>query len=43
MNRNPTPQKSLLTACIRQVNLDALWGQEATTVQANRRTIGQVL
>jgi len=43
MGRNPTPQDGLLSACICQVNLDALWGREATTVQANQRSIGQVL
>jgi hypothetical protein len=40
---NPTPQDSLLSSCIHQVNLDALWGQEAATVQANRQAIRQAL
>jgi hypothetical protein len=43
LGRNPTPQDGLLSACICQVNLDALWGRKATTVDANRRAINQIL
>jgi len=43
MDHNPTPVDSLLNACIPRVDLDALWDREATTVQANKHAIGQVL
>jgi len=43
MQCNPTPQDGLLAMCIRQVNLDALWGHESATVHANTRAIGQLL
>jgi hypothetical protein len=34
MGRNPGKQDKLLQACIRQVNLDALWGRERATIEA---------
>jgi hypothetical protein len=43
LGRNPTPADAVLSACIRQVNLDALWGREAATVEANTRAINQLL
>jgi len=43
MQPNSTLQDELLLACIRQVNLDALWGRESATVEANKRAIGQLL
>jgi len=43
MQSNPTPQDGLITTCIQQVNLDALWGHESATVHANTRAIGQLL
>jgi len=35
--RNPGAQDALLLACIRQANLDALWGREAATVSSTLR------
>jgi len=41
--RNPLPQDRVLMACIRQVNLDALWGRESGTVHATRRSVFQTI
>jgi hypothetical protein len=43
MHRNPSSHDAFLLACIRQANLDALWGRETGTVDANRRSIKQLL
>jgi len=43
LDRNPTIHDSELLACIRQINLDALWGREAATVSASKRAIDQML
>jgi len=37
MGRNPGARDNLLMACIRQANLDALWGREAATVSSTLR------
>jgi hypothetical protein len=37
--RNPGPHNQLLMACIRQINLDALWGRETATVTTNLRAV----
>ncbi len=33
----------MLQACIRQVNLDALWGRETVTVEANHHSVSKLL
>jgi hypothetical protein len=43
MNHNPLPNDTLLLACIRQVNLDALWGREPSTVDSTKRSVNQLL
>ena len=39
LGRNPMEQDWELMACIRQVNLDALWGREVGTVDSTRRSV----
>jgi hypothetical protein len=39
MGRNPGKQDQLLEACIRQVNLVALWGRERATIEATVRAV----
>jgi len=44
--RNPiehSPRDRLLQCCIRRCNLDALWGRERATVDANRRGVHKLL
>jgi hypothetical protein len=41
--RNPTTQDDFLMACIRQVNLDALWGRETATVGSTLRAVQQTI
>jgi hypothetical protein len=42
-NRNPGSGDRLLLACIRQVNLDALWGRESATVSSTFRAARQTI
>jgi hypothetical protein len=41
--RNPTSQDDFLMACIRQVNLDALWGRETAMVGSTLRVARQTI
>jgi hypothetical protein len=41
--RNPGPHDHLLMECIRQINLDALWGRETATVTSNLRAVKQTI
>jgi hypothetical protein len=41
--RNPGPHDELLMECIRQANLDALWGREASTVDSTLRAARQTI
>jgi hypothetical protein len=41
--RNPSEQDAVLMSCIRQVNLDALWGREVATVGSTKRAVDQML
>jgi hypothetical protein len=41
--RNPGEHDGLLLECIRQVNLDALWGRETATVDSTRRAVAQTV
>lgn len=43
MQRNPSSHDAVLLACIRQVNLDALWGRETSTVDSTKRSTNQLL
>jgi hypothetical protein len=43
MGRNPLQHNMLLQACIRQVNLDALWGRETTTIEASHCSVNKLL
>jgi len=41
--RNPTFQDDFMLACIRQVNLYALWGRETATVGSTLRAVKQTI
>jgi hypothetical protein len=41
--RNPSSHDQLLLECIRQANLDALWGRETATVSATLRSVTQTI
>jgi hypothetical protein len=41
--RNPGPHDLLLMECIRQINLDALWGRETATVSSTLRGVTQTV
>jgi hypothetical protein len=43
MQHNPASQDTLLLSCIRQVNLDALWGRETATVNSTKCSIDKLL
>lgn len=42
-NRNPGPHDQLLLECIRQANLDALWGRDSATVSSTLRGVRQTI
>ncbi len=41
--RNPGVQDLLVMECIRQMNLDALWGRESATVESTLRATRQTI
>jgi hypothetical protein len=43
MQRNPASQDTLLILCIRQVNLDTLWGHETAMVNSTKCSIDKLL
>jgi hypothetical protein len=42
-SRNPGPHDALLLTCIRQANLDALWGREMATVSSTLRATRDIV